>query len=109
MKYILLYKIEELSKKMILKNYIDKGFDIVSGIDNIILIRRNKDSIKDEDIYIKILYSFIKRSEIAKESKGKIIDLTNAFEYAKKKNGYNKFDNKFEWYIKNTIIKEICH
>ncbi len=109
MKYILLYKIDELSKKMILKSYIDDGFEIISDVDNIILLKKNSIPIKDEETYIKILYSYIKRSEITKEVKGKIIDLTNAFEYASKKNGYNKFDNKFEWYIKNTIVKEICH
>ena len=109
MKYILLYKIDELSKKVIIKSYIDDGFEIVSDVDNITLLKKNSIPIPDEETYIKILYSYIKRSEMAKESKGTIINLTNAFEYASKKNGYNKFDNKFEWYIKNTIIKEICH
>ena len=106
MQYLLLYNIEKLSKKIILKDYIDKGFEIVSNEEDFILLKKNSSKIIDEDIYVKILYSYLKRSEFKKEIKGKIIDITNAFQYAKSKNGYNKFDNKFDWYIKNIIIKQ---
>ena len=73
------------------------------------LIRKNSPVIIEEEIYIKILYSYIKRSEIIKSCTGKILDVTKAFQYASSKNGYNKFDNKFEWYIRNIITKEIIN
>ena len=70
-------------------------------------VKKDSNNLLDEEIYIKILYSFLKRNSAIKEHKGKIIDLTKAFEYAYKKGKYNKFDNKFDWYIRNIIIKEL--
>lgn len=107
MKYLLLYKIEKLSKNIILKSYIDNGFEIACDNNDYTLIKKNNLNIVDEDIYIKILYSYLKRSGLANDVKGKVIDLTNAFKYAYSKKGYNKFDNKFDWFIRNEIIKEI--
>jgi hypothetical protein len=109
MKYLLLYKIDQLSKNVLVKSYQDDGFEIISDIDNNILLRKNSIPIIDEDIYIKIINSYLKRSEMFKKIRGKIIDITNAFKYASSKNGYNKFDNKFEWYIKNIMINEIIN
>ncbi len=107
MKYLLFYNIDELSKKILLKSYLDDGYIIASDIDNNVLVKKNSNTIPDEDIYIRILFSYIKRSEIIKECKGKILDFTAAFKYANSKNGFNKFDNRFEWYIRNIITKEI--
>ena len=107
MKYLLLYNVDELSKNIFLKSYIDEGFEVILDSNNCILIRKDKDLLKDEDIYIKILLSFLKRSSMIKDSKGKIIDLTDAFKYAHSKDGFDKFDNKFDWYIRNINIKEI--
>ena len=107
MKYILLLNIDALSKNIFLNSYINDGYEIVFDTNNNILLRKNSNSIKDEETYIKILTSYLKRSEQINTTKRKIIDLTKAFEYAQKKNGYNKFDNKFDWYIRNIIIKEL--
>lgn len=109
MKYLLLYNVDKLSKNIFLKSYLDNGFEIVSDINNCLLLKNNSSKIIDEDIYIKILYSYLKRSELLSEMKGKIIDLTNAFKYAESKKGYDKFDNKFEWYIRNIMIKEMIN
>jgi len=106
MKYFVLYKIDNLSKDILLKSYLKEDYKIVLDIDNIILIKKSNKKIIDEDIYIKVLYSNLKRSELLKNNNGKIIDFTEAFKYASIKEGYNKFDNKFEWFIKNIIIKE---
>ncbi|MBR6948834.1 MAG: hypothetical protein IKH54_01445 [Bacilli bacterium] len=109
MKYLLLYNVDGLSKGIFLKSYLDDGFEIVFDLNNYILIKKDSNNIIDEDIYVKIVYSFLNSSSIIKNSKGKIIDLTSAFKYAESKNGYNKLDNKFDWYIRNTIIKEIIN
>ena len=107
MKYLLLYNIDKLSKNIFLKGYIDEGYEVVKDEEENILIKNNSNSIIDEDTYVKILYSFLKRNSAIKEIKGKIIDLTEAFEYANKKGKYNKFNNKFDWYIRNIIIREL--
>ena len=107
MKYLLLHNMDEISKNIFLKSYIDDGFKITSVFDNSILIKKDAKSIIDEDIYIKVLRSYLKRSEVSKKCTGKIIDLTDAFKYASSKNGFDKFDNRFEWYIKNRIMMEI--
>ena len=109
MKYLLLYNMDKLSRDIFLKSYLDYGFEIVSDTNNCILIKKNSNIIIDEDIYIKILNSYLKRNKIKSDVNGKIIDLTDAFIYAESKKGFNKFDNRFEWYIRNTIIKEIIN
>lgn len=107
MKYILLHDIDDLSKNIIIKSYLDDDFIIISENDKDILLKKNTNEIIDEDIYIKILYSYLKRSGITKNSKGKIIDLSDAFIYASSKDHFDKFDNKFEWYVRNIINREI--
>ena len=107
MKYLLLFNMDKLSNKVFLKSYLDDGFEIVFDTDNSILIKKNNNRIIDEDIYIKILSSYLNRKKLNSDIKGKIIDLTDAFKYAESKKGYDKFDNRFDWYIRNTIVKEI--
>lgn len=107
MQYLLLYDIEKLSRNILLKSYKNDGFKIINETDNYILIKKHNASIIDEDIYIKILNSYLKRTNITKKLNGKIIDLSPAFKYASKSIGFNKFDNKFEWYIRNIITKEL--
>ena len=107
MKYILLYNIDKLSEKILLKSYLDDGYEIASKTSNHILLKKSNTSIDDEETYIKILNSYLKRSEYKSTVKGKVIDVTNAFMYAASKGTYNKLNNKFDWYIKNAIIKEI--
>ena len=107
MKYLLLYNIEPLSKNVLLNSYMKDGFEVIFKTSDYILIKNKNTSIKDEDIYIKILNSYLKRSIITKKLKGKIIDLSSAFKYAKTKDGFNKFDNRFDWYIRNIITKEL--
>ena len=40
-------------------------------------------------------------------SSGNQTELGKAFEYACKSERFNKFDNHFTWYLRNSIIKEI--
>ena len=107
MKYILLCNIDSISKNILIKSYQKEGYEIIENINNCILLKYNNNKIIDEEVYIKILYTYLKRSEFKKDINGIIIDLTDAFKYAESKNGYNKFDNKFDWYVRNTIIKVI--
>ncbi|MBR3229482.1 MAG: hypothetical protein IKF91_01490 [Bacilli bacterium] len=109
MKYILIHNLEENIKEKTLKSFIKEEYQIIYEDEKNIIIKKNKEKIIDEDIYIKITLSIIKRNEIIKNSKGKIIDITEAFEYAKTKEKYNKFNNKFDWYIRNIITKEIIN
>ena len=109
MKFLLIYNMDRLSKDILLKSYLDDGFEIVLDTDNYILIKKNSNIIIDEEIYLKILNSYLKRNKLKEDIKGKIIDLTDAFLYAESKKGYDKFDNKFDWYIRNTLIKEIIN
>ena len=106
MKYLLLYKLDDMLKEKILDGYLKDGFIISYEIDNIILIKKSDITIKDEDIYIKVLFSFINRSRALLNNKSFVSDLTDAFNYASKKEEFSKFDNKFEWYIRNIITRE---
>ena len=54
MKYILLLNIDDLSKNIFLKSYINDGYEIVFDTNNNILLRKNSNSIKDEETYIKV-------------------------------------------------------
>ena len=107
MKYILLYNIDELSRKTLLKSYLNDGYVILEEKDNIVLIKKDSNNIIDEDIYIKVLFSYLKKITITKKGSGKVIDITKAFKYAYSKNGFDRFDNRFEWYIRNIIIREL--
>ena len=109
MKYLLLFNIEDLSKNVLLKSYLEDGFEIAWENKNNYLIKKNSNKIIDEETYVKILSDYLKRTEMIKDIKGKVIDLTSAFKYAESKNGYDKFDNKFEWYIRNTIVKKLLN
>ena len=106
MKYLLLYKLDDMLKEKILDGYLKDGFIISYEIDNIILIKKSDININDEDIYIKVLFSFINRSRALLNNKSFVSDLTDAFNYASKKEEVSKFDNKFEWYIRNIITRE---
>ena len=107
MKYILIHNLEENIKEKTLKSFIKEGFQTIYEDEKNTIIKRDKEKIIDESTYIKITISVLKRNEIIKNSKGKIIDITEAFEYDKTKKEYDKFKNKFDWYIRNIITKEI--
>ena len=107
MKYYLFLHIDDLSKNIFLQSYLKDGFEIVFESQEGVLIRKSNMPIVDENRYIQVLNSYIKRSGFVQGCKGKIIDLTDAFLYAYHKNGFDKFDNKFEWYIRNIIIRTI--
>lgn len=107
MKYILLHNIEQLTKEKILEGYLKKGFHVQFENENDILLKYGDKQIIDEDTYIKITIQFLKRNSMILESQGKIIDLTEAFEYAYSKNGYEMIGNRFDWYLRNIILKEI--
>ena len=56
MKYILFYNIDELSKNIFLKSYIDDGYKILEEKEGNILIKKDSNNLLDEELYIKILY-----------------------------------------------------
>ena len=107
MKYLLMHNLEENIKEKSLNSYLKEGYQIIYEDKNNTIIKKDKEKIIDEDKYIKITLSILKRKELINKSKGKIIDITEAFKYAKTKKEYDKFNNKFDWYIRNIIIKEI--
>ena len=102
--YLLLYNIEPITKEELLNSYKKEGYIIAHEIDNNILIKNVKENIIDEETYIKILFSYLKKFRI---NKGKVIDFSKAFEYASKKGKYKIFGNKFDWYIRNEITKNL--
>ena len=102
--YLLLYNIEPITKEELLNSYKKEGFFIAYEEDNNILIKNVKEKIVDEETYIKILFSYLKRVRIGN---GKVIDFSKAFEYATKKGKYKIFGNKFDWYIRNEITKNL--
>lgn len=102
--YLLLYDIESITKEELLNSYKKEGFIIAYEEDNNILIKNVKEKIVDEETYIKILFSYLKRVRIRN---GKVIDFSKAFEYATKKGKYKIFGNKFDWYIRNEITKNL--
>ena len=94
-------------KEKILSGYLKDGFTIIYENDNVVLIKKSDINIHDEDIYIKVLFSFLNRSKVMLKNKSFVSDLTDAFTYVSKKEGFSKFDNKFEWYIRNIITRDI--
>lgn len=109
MNYILLHKLESNIKEQLIKNYIDDGFYTVYEDQDNVIIKKGSNKLVDEDKYIKITLSILNKSNLIKNSNGKIIDLTKAFEYAQEKGNYNMFQNKFDWYVRNIITKELIH
>ena len=109
MKYMLIHNLEEKTKEKALNGFIKEAYQVVYEDEKNIIIKKNKEIIIDESVYIKIIVSILKRNELISKSKGKIIDITEAFEYAKTKKEYNKFNNRFDWYIRNIITKEIMN
>lgn len=107
MKYLLMHNLEKETKENILKSYLKEEYQIVYKDEENIIVKKDKEKIIDEDIYIKITVNTIKRNQLINKSKGKIIDITEAFKYAKTKKQYDKLKNKFDWYIKNIITKEL--
>lgn len=107
MKYLLIHNLEEKIKEKTLKSYLKEGYQIIYEDENNTIIKDNKEKIIDEDTYIKITINILNRNELINNSKGKIINITEAFKYAKTKKEYNKLKNKFDWYIRNIITKEI--
>ena len=104
--YILLYNFEKLTKEELLKSYKKDGFTIAYEKDNNVLLKNVKEDIVDEETYIKIVFSYIKKIN-TKNNNGKVIDLSKAFEYAKKKGKYKIIGNKFDWYVRNEITKNL--
>lgn len=92
-----------------MNNYINDGYQIVYKDQENIIIKKGNIRLIDEEKYIKITLSIIKRNNLIKKSNGKIIDLTKAFEYAQENGKYNMFNNKFDWYIRNIITKELIN
>ena len=107
MSYLLLHNLEDYTYKNILESYKKDGYIILYKEDNNTLIKKSNLNIKDEEIYIKVLFSQLNKNKMISDSKGLVIDITNAFLHAYKKNGFDKFDNIFTWTIKNTLIKKI--
>ena len=93
-------------KENLLNGYLKDGFNTLYEKDNVILIKKSDINIIDEDIYVKVLFSFLNRSKVMLNNKSFVSDLTDAFIYVSKKEGFSKFDNKFEWYIRNIITRE---
>ena len=107
MKVYLIHNLDLLTKDQIIKNYNKNGYkEIWKNEDNNLLVL-DEINIKDLDVYLKILKRFLNNNSMVKYSKGRIIDLTKAFQYASEKEKYNKFDNRYIWYIRNSILNEI--
>ena len=106
MKYILMHNLDDIVKEKTLKSYLNEGYNIIYEDKENTIIKNFREQIEDEETYIKITISHIKKTTILDKARGKIIDITKAFEYAKKKGKYNLLNNKFDWHIRNIIIKE---
>lgn len=109
MNYILLHNLENNAKEKLIKNYRNDGYQIIYKDLNNVIIKKGNIKLLDEEKYIKITLSILKRSSLIKQSKGKIIDLTKVFEYAQEKGKYSMFHNKFDWYVRNLIMKELIN
>ena len=107
MSYLLLHNLEEYTYKNILESYEKDGYIILHKDNKNTLIKKSDLIIKDEDIYIKVLFSHLNKNKMIIDSKGLVIDITNAFFHAYKKNGFDKFDNIFIWYIRNILIRNV--
>ena len=104
MEYYLLYNLDELVKEKVLKGYRDEGFSIAFEDNNVVLVRKIGDiPFENEDVYIKILFSTIKRNTFLKDKKV-VINLSKAFAYGQKHTNY-KFSNRFNWYVRKAILE----
>ena len=107
MSYLLLHNLEEYTYNNMLESYKKDGYIILYKENKDTLIKKSDLIIKDEDIYIKVLFSHLNKNKMIIDSKGLVIDITKAFLHAYKKNGFDKFDNIFIWYIRNILIKNV--
>ena len=109
MNYTLLHNLEKNVKNQLIKKYINDGYQIIYKDQDNIIVRKGNIKIIDEEKYINIALSILKRNSLINKANGKVIDLTKAFEYAQEKGKYNMFNNKFDWYVRNIIIKELIN
>ena len=107
MMYLLIHNLDSYLKDKILDGYLKEGFVIVFEKDNNILIKKSDVVIADEELFVKVLFSYLLRSRKMLDKKSFVCDLSNAFSIAFKQNGYSKFDNRFEWMIQNILIREV--
>ena len=108
MKYYLLYNLEELTKEKLLSGFLKDDYKIIYNNENIILVKKNSEKIIDEETYIKIVISIIKKYKILNK-RGHTIDLSKAFEYAEKTKDkkYNILSNKFTLLVRQAIVQEL--
>ncbi len=109
MKVVLIHNLDVLTKEAIIKNYKEIGYQEIWSDEENHLLKLGDEIIPDLDTYLKVLSSFLKSNHMANQSRGRIIDLTKAFEYAYKSKRFNKFDNHFTCYLRNLTISEIIN
>ena len=107
MKYLLIHNLDSYLKDKILNGYLKDNFIIVYQKDNNILIKKSDVEIVDEELFVKVLFSYLLRSRKLLDEKSFVCDLSNAFSIAFTQNGFSKFDNRFEWMIRNTMMREV--
>ena len=79
MSYLLLHNLEEYTYNNILESYKKDGYIILYKEKKDTLIKKSDLIIKDEDIYIKVLFSQLNKNKLINESKGLVIDITKHF------------------------------
>lgn len=104
--YILFHNLEKNVKEQLIKNYLQDGYQILYQDDNDIILKKGDREILDEETYIQITVSVLKRNRFIKTASGKIVDLSKAFIYAKEKGKYDFLHNHFDWTIRNILLKE---
>ncbi len=109
MKVVLIHNLDMLTKEAIIKNYKDNGYQEIWSDEENHLLKLGDEKIPDLETYLKVLSSFLKSNHMTNQSRGRIIELTKAFEYAYKSKRFNKFDNHFTWYLRNSIIAEVIN
>ena len=109
MKVILIHNLDILTKEQIINNYKNNGYKEIWKNDENNLFMKDEVKINDLEIYLKVLERFLNNNSMVKYSKGRIIDLTQAFLYASKKEKFNKFDNRYIWYLRNSMLNEILN
>ncbi len=107
MKYLLIHHYDGYLKKNLIDGYLQEGFVVVVEEQEDVLLKKSDLSIVDEEIYYKVLFSFIRRSQNLLGDKRFVADLTNAFLCAFKQNGFSKFDNRFLWHIRTSILQTV--
>lgn len=107
MKYLLIHNLDSYLKDKMLEGYLKEGFVVVFEKENNILVKKSDVEIVDEELFVKVLFSYLLRSRKLLDENSFVCDLSNAFSIAFKQNGFSKFDNRFEWIIRNTMIREV--